>query len=75
MFERLISYRRYAVHWSLLGLIFLIVITVVCAGILSNFKLFAFPFGTFVIGLVVPVTFIAIAFCTPLSFDDELDEG
>lgn len=75
MFERLILNRQYALHWALLSLVAVIFLSIVGAEWLSNFALFAFPFGTFVIGLIVPLAIVAIAVFTPHPSDEESEDA
>ena len=74
MFQRLISEPQYERHRVLVVLIAVILIPVISAGWLSGFKLFAFPFGTFLVGLIVPLLLIVIAFVFPNSSEEEPEE-
>ncbi len=75
MFEQAILSRQYALHWALLGLVAVIFLSVVCSGWLSNYALFAFPFGTFVIGVIAPLAIVAIAVFTPYPSDEESENA
>jgi len=65
---------QYAQHRALIALIVVIVIPVLCAGWLNGFRLFAFPFGTFLTALIVPLALVVVAFAVPRAAEEELEE-
>jgi len=73
MSERSFLAPEYAQHRAALALVLAIGIPMFCAGWLNDWRLFAFPMGTFVVALVVPVALIAVAFMIPRADEDETE--
>ena len=74
MAERSFLAPEFAQHRAVLGLIFAIAVPLFCAGWLNEWQLFAFPFGTFLIALAVPIALIAVAFVVPRSVDEDPEQ-
>lgn len=56
---------------AIVALILVIVVPVSCSGLLNEWRFFAFPLGTYLVALGIPVGLIAVAMIAPRSVDDE----
>lgn len=74
MSERSFMAAEYAQHRAAIALILIIVVPMFCAGWLNGLRLYAFPLGTFLVALIIPVALIAVAFIAPRAVEDEPDQ-
>jgi small neutral amino acid transporter SnatA (MarC family) len=60
---------------AVIALILVVVVPVFCAGLLNEWRYFAFPLGTFVVALGIPLGLIAVAMIAPRIADEETPES
>jgi len=59
-------------HWrAMIGLIVVIIVPIACAGWLNAWQVFAFPLGTFLVAVFVPLGIIFAGMIAPRSIDEE----